>query len=438
MKLNKLTTWILIALVLGITVGYLCNTMAPTPAAAKEIASYFSAVTDIFLRLVKMIIAPLVFATLVSGIASLGDTKTVGRIGAKAMGWFLTASLVSLALGLFWANVLQPGHGLQLPLPEAGAATNLKVSSLNFKDFIVNVFPKSIFDAMAGNSVLQIVVFSLFFGFALSAIKNKSGKTIITSVEELVHVMIKVTDYVMLFAPVGVFAAVAAAITAQGLGVLVTYGKFMSSFYLGLASLWLVLAAVGYLFLKGRIFTLLGLVKEPTMIAFSTSSSEAAYPKTIEQLEKFGVKDEVSGFVLPMGYAFNLDGSMMYMTFAILFIAQAYGVEMSFATQLSMLLVLMVSSKGMAGVSRASLVVIAATLPMFGLPEAGLLLIMGIDVFLDMGRSATNVIGNSIATAVVAKWEGKLGPMVSEVEPTVGQTTPQPVPAARKRSEAVV
>jgi len=435
MKLNKLTTWILIAMVLGIVVGYLCNTRAPSPAAAKEIASYFSTMADIFLRLVKMIIAPLVFATLVSGIASLGDTKTVGRMGAKAMGWFLTASLVSLALGLFWANVLQPGHGLHLPLPEAGAVTNLKTTSLNFKDFIVNVFPKSIVDAMAGNSVLQIVVFSLFFGFALSAVKNKTGQTILASIEELVHVMIKVTDYVMLFAPVGVFAAVAAAITVQGVGVLGTYGKFMSSFYLGLASLWLVLTAVGYLFLKGRIFTLLGLVKEPTIIAFSTASSEAAYPKSMEQLEKFGVKDEVSGFVLPMGYAFNLDGSMMYMTFAIIFIAQAYGVEMPLGTQLSMLLVLMVSSKGMAGVSRASLVVIAATLPMFGLPEAGLLLIMGVDVFLDMGRSATNVIGNSIATSVVAKWEGKLGQGAPEAEEVVNVVAPDVVPAKR-RAEA--
>ena len=437
MKLNKLTTWILIALVLGISVGYLCNTMAPSPAAAKEIAGYFSALADIFLRLVKMIIAPLVFATLVAGIASLGDAKTVGRIGLKAMGWFVTASLVSLSLGLLWANLLQPGHSLNLPLPEAGTATNLKTASLNFKDFIVNIFPKSIIDAMAGNSVLQIVVFSLFFGFALASVKNKAGKTIVSAVEELVHVMIKVTDYVMLFAPVGVFAAVAAAITVQGVGVLATYGKFITSFYIGLASLWLVLVAAGYLFLKGRIFSLLGLVKEPTMIAFSTASSEAAYPKTMEQLEKFGVKDEVTGFVLPMGYAFNLDGSMMYQAFAILFIAQAYGVEMSLATQLSMLLVLMVSSKGMAGVSRASLVVVAATLPMFGLPEAGLLLIMGIDVFLDMGRTATNVIGNSIATSVVAKWEGKLGPSAPEAEEEIADTTPELVPATR-RSEAVV
>lgn len=419
MKLNKLTTWIFIALVLGIAVGYACNTMAPDATAAKEIASYFSAVTDIFLRLVKMIIAPLVFATLVSGIASMGDAKSVGRVGLKAMGWFVTASFVSLFLGLFWANVLQPGHAMHLPLPEAGALTNLKTASLNFKDFMVNVFPKSIFEAMSGNSVLQIVVFSLFFGFALGSVKNQTGKAMISSIEELVHVMIKITDYVMLFAPVGVFAAIAGVITVQGVGVLATYATFIGSFYLGLATLWLVLIGAGYFFLKGRVFTLMGLVKEPTLLAFTTASSEAAYPKTMEQLEKFGVKDEVTGFVLPMGYAFNLDGSMIYQAFAILFIAQVYGVEMSLATQLSMLLVLMVSSKGMAGVSRASLVVVAATLPMFGLPEAGLLLIMGIDVFLDMGRTATNVIGNSLATAVIAKWEGKLGASVEDKDEIV-------------------
>lgn len=416
MKLNKLTTWIFIGLILGVIVGYACNVSAPDAKAAKETASYFSALADIFLRMVKMIIAPLVFATLVGGIASLGDSKTVGRIGLKALGWFVTASFVSLLLGIFWANVLQPGVSMHLPLPDAGAVTNLKTASLDFKTFVVNIFPKSIIEAMSGNSVLQIVVFSLFFGFALSAIKGKVGTAMIETINDLVHVMIKITDYVMLFAPVGVFAAVAAAITVQGLGVISTYATLITTFYTGLASLWLVLIAAGYFILKSRVFPLLGLIKEPTLIAFSTTSSEAAYPKTMEQLEKFGVKDEVTGFVLPMGYAFNLDGSMMYQAFAMIFIAQAYGIEMSFMTQLTMLLVLMVSSKGMAGVSRASLVVVAATLPMFGLPEAGLLLIMGIDVFLDMGRTATNVIGNSLATAAVAKWEGKLGPMMTDGE----------------------
>ena len=409
MKSSKLTTWILAGLVLGIVVGYACNVMAGNPNTAKEIAGYFSILADIFLRLIKMIIAPLVFATLVSGMASMGDSKAVGRIGLKALGWFITASLISLLLGMLFVGLLQPGHALNLPLPEAGAATSLKTSSLNLKDFITHVFPKSIFEAMAQNEILQILVFSLFFGFALGAFKDPVGISLTNSIEALVHVMLKVTGYVMYFAPVAVFAAVAGAITVQGLGILATYGKFIGSFYLGLLTLWAVLVAVGYVFLKSSVFSLLKLIREPVLLAFSTASSEAAYPKTMEQLEKFGVKDRITGFVLPLGYSFNLDGSMMYQAFASLFIAQAYGVPMTFGQQLTMLLVLMVSSKGMAGVPRGSLVVVAAILPMFNLPEAGLLLIMGIDHFLDMGRTATNVIGNSIATAVVAKWEGGLG-----------------------------
>jgi Na+/H+-dicarboxylate symporter len=408
MKSNRLTTYIMVGMVLGVVVGYACNTLAPDPKAAKEIAGYFSIVTDIFLRMIKMIIAPLVFATLVSGMASMGDTKAVGRIGVKALSWFVTASLISLLLGMLFVNILQPGHAMNLPLPEAGAATSLKTSALNLKDFVTHVFPKSFFEAMAQNEILQILVFSLFFGFALGSFKDETGKWLVRSIEELVHVMLKITGYVMRFAPIGVFAAVASAITVQGLGVLVTYGKFIGSFYLGLLVLWLVLVAAGYMFLKGSVFTLLKLIREPTILAFSTASSEAAYPKTMEQLEKFGVKDKITGFVLPLGYSFNLDGSMMYQAFAALFIAQAYGIEMSLTQQITMLLVLMVSSKGMAGVPRGSLVVVAAILPMFNLPEAGLLLIMGIDQFLDMGRTATNVIGNSIATAVVAKWEGEL------------------------------
>ncbi|TMH35142.1 MAG: dicarboxylate/amino acid:cation symporter [Betaproteobacteria bacterium] len=407
MKL-KLTTWIMIAMILGIVVGYVCNIAAPDAKAAKDIAGYFNVVTDVFLRLIKMIIAPLVFATLVAGIAHMGDASAVGRIGLKAMAWFITASLVSLALGLVMVNILQPGTNLGLPLPEAGAATNLKTASLNIKDFITNVFPKSVFEAMANNNILQILVFSLFFGFAIAAFKDQRAKTLVGSIEELVHVMLKLTDFVMRFSPFGVFAAVASVITTQGLGVLLTYGKFIGGFYLSLALLWLVLIAAGYVFLKGPVFTLLKLIREPMMIAFSTASSEAAYPKTMEQLEKFGVKNEITGFVLPLGYSFNLDGSMMYQAFAALFIAQAFGFDLTFAQQVTLLLVMMVTSKGIAGVPRASLVVVAAVLPTFGLPEAGLLLIMGIDQILDMGRTATNVIGNSLATAVVAKWEGEL------------------------------
>lgn len=407
MNTKKLTRAIGIAMVLGVVVGYLCNKTAQDTTEAAHIASYFSLVTDIFLRMIKMIIAPLVFATLVSGLASMSDANAVGRIGLRAMVWFIAASAVSLLLGLLLVNLFQPGAHMNLAIPDAGFTSGLKTGDFTLKAFIAHVFPKSIAEAMANNEILQILVFSLFFGAALSFIRGKGHNTIYTLIDELAKIMFRVTDYVMRFAPLGVFAAMAAAITTEGLGVLVSYGKLIGEFYLGLALLWAILFGVGYLFLGKSTRRLGGLIKEPTLLAFSTASSESAYPKTIEALERFGVSKRISGFVLPLGYSFNLDGSMMYQSFAVLFIAQAYNIEMSFAQQLTLLLVLMVTSKGMAGVARASLVVVAATLPMFHLPEAGLLLIMGIDQFFDMGRTATNVVGNSLATAVIAKLEDK-------------------------------
>lgn len=417
MKMNRLTSWIGIAMILGVAVGYACNTMAPSPAAAKEIAGYFGILTDIFLRLIKMIIAPLVFATLVAGLSGMGDSKTVGRIGAKALGWFVGASFCSLLLGLFFANLLHPGTGLGVPLPDSAASLNLKTSALNLKDFITHVFPKNIFEAMAANEILQILVFAVFFGLALGHLHNQTARSLVNTMEEVVHVMLKVTDYVMRFAPVGVFGAVAGIITTQGLGMLVVFGKLLICFYVALAALWLVLITAGYLVLGKDVFRLLKLVRGPMLLGFSTASSESAYPKLMEQLEKFGIKNRIIGFVLPLGYSFNLDGSMIYTTFAALFVAQAYGIELSLSTQIIMLLVLMVSSKGIAGVPRASLVVVAAVLPMFNLPEAGLLLILGIDHFLDMGRTVTNVLGNAIATSVVAKWENAIDP----VEPSLAE-----------------
>ena len=411
MKMNRLTTMIGIAMVLGVIVGYACNTLAASPAQAKEIASYFSILTDIFLRLIKMIIAPLVFATLVAGLAGMGDSKTVGRIGAKALGWFVGASFCSLLLGLIFANLLTPGASLAVPLPEVGSAVNLKTSALNLKDFITHVFPKNIFEAMAANEILQILVFAVFFGLALGHLHNQTARSLVCTMEEIVHVMLKVTDYVMRAAPVGVFGAVAGIITTQGLGMLSVFGKLLISFYIALAALWLVLITAGYFVLGKDVFRLLKLVRGPMLVGFSTASSESVYPKLMEQLEKFGIKNRVTSFVLPLGYSFNLDGSMIYTTFAALFVAQAYGIELSLSTQIAMLLVLMVSSKGIAGVPRASLVVVAAVLPMFNLPEAGLLLVLGIDHFLDMGRTVTNVLGNAIATAVVAKWENAIDPV---------------------------
>ena len=431
MKANKSSLLIFAALILGILVGYVCNQAAPTPQAAKEIAGYFGIITDIFLRLIKMIIAPLVFATLVSGLANIGDSKTVGRIGSKALGWFIAASLVSLTVGLLFANLLQPGHALNMALPEAGAATNLKTGALNLKDFITHVFPKSIVEAMAGNSVLQILVFSVFFGLALGDLHSQAARSLVQTMDEVVHVMLKVTDYVMRFAPLGVFAAVAAVVTTQGLGMLSVFGKLLASFYIALAVLWTILIGAGYTVLGREVFRLIKLVRSPMLLGFSTASSESAYPKLMEQLEKFGVKNRITGFVLPLGYSFNLDGSMLYTGFAALFVAQAYGIPMSLGEQITMLLVLMVSSKGVAGVPRSSLVVVAAVLPMFNLPEAGLLLIMGIDHFLDMGRTATNVLGNAIATAAVAKWEEAIDPVDPGLDDT-DEALPvadEPVPA---------
>ena len=353
------------------------------------------------------------------GIAHMGDTKTVGRVGLKTMGWFITASLVSLTIGLIMVTVLHPGHNIDLPLPDAGAASNLKTAALSPKDFVAHLVPASIFEAMATNEMLQIVVFSVFFGLGLAALGEK-GRQLIQTIDQGAHVMLNITGAVMKMAPIAVFAAMASTITTQGIGILITYAKFMGGFYLSLFVLWGLLVFVGYLFLGPRTGRLVRMIREPFLLAFSTASSEAAYPKLLTQLERFGVSPRITSFVLPMGYSFNLDGSMMYCTFASIFIAQAYNIHLSLGTEITMLLLLMVTSKGMAGVPRASLVVISATLTTFNIPEAGLLLIMGVDQFLDMGRSATNAVGNSIAAAVVAKWEGELGPYTEEPEDPVG------------------
>jgi Na+/H+-dicarboxylate symporter len=403
---NRLTTYILVGLVLGIAVGYVANGQLANPAS---FADAMSLITTLFLRLIKMIIAPLVFSTLVVGIAKMGDAKEVGRIGVKALGWFVIASIISLSLGLLLVNLFRPGDALALTslVPTAGTASGITTSSLTLKEFVTHLVPSSIVDGMAKNEILQIVIFSLFFGTAAAAVGARANP-LIEAIDGVAHVMLKVTNYVMNLAPIAVFAAVAGIIAKSGLGVLSTYGVFMGEFYLGIALLWVVLTMLGFIFIGPRVLRLLAELREPTLLAFSTASSEAAFPKTLEGLERFGVRNRIAAFVLPIGYSFNLDGSMMYCTFATVFIAQAYGIEMSLGTQMTMMLVLMLTSKGMAGVPRASLVVIAATLNQFGIPEAGLLLLLGIDHFLDMARSATNVIGNGIATAVVAKWEGEL------------------------------
>ena len=455
MKQSKLTLFIFIALVAGVIAGYLYNvyvineynnniTVAEartkaidtrlvklTDTTIKEYATLkaervkvaatrkendtiredklvgFSILSDIFLRLIKMIVAPLVFTTLVVGVAKVGDIGAVGRIGGKTMLWFVSATLVSLALGMLLVNFFKPGETMHIPLPDSHLSTGIQKAALSLRDFISHVFPKSFVEAMANNEILQIVVFALFFGVATGAIGEK-GEVVIKAMDAIAHVILKITGYVMLVAPLAVFGAITAVIARQGLGILSTYAIFIGEFYFSLIVLWLVILFAGFLVLRKRALTLVNRIKDAMLIAFSTSTSEAAYPRILMELERFGCNNKIVSFVLPLGYSFNLDGSMMYMTFASLFLAQSYGIHLSFGQQLSMLLVLMLTSKGIAGVPRASLVVIAGTISMFNIPEAGLALLIGIDPLLDMGRSATNVLGNAMATAVVSKWEGEL------------------------------
>jgi Na+/H+-dicarboxylate symporter len=411
---KRLTFWIMVGLVAGLVVGWATNAAiddgtAASAARLESIAGYLSILTTLFLRLIKMIIAPLVFSTLVVGIAHMGDTAALGRVGFKSLLWFICASVLSLSLGLLLVNLLQPGVGLDLPIPAASEASGVARTGFNLKDFVTHIVPASMIEAMGTNEILQIVVFSIFVGVAITAV-GEQARPLVRATEALVAVMLQITNYVMRFAPIAVFAAVASTLTERGPGVLGDLGYFMGSFYLGLGILWLLLIGIAFALLGPRTRFLVRYIRDPLIIAFSAASSEAAYPRTLEALDKFGVPPRIASFVLPLGYSFNLDGSMMYMTFASLFIAQAYGIDLSLGEQITMLLVLMVTSKGIAGVPRASLVVIAATLSLFKIPEAGLLLILAVDHFLDMGRSATNVIGNAVAASVVAKWEGGLDP----------------------------
>ena len=403
---SNLTFQILIAMVLGAILGvFIHNNWAEE--SAKEFSTYIKILATIFIRLVQMIISPLVFTTLVVGIAKLGDIKSVGRIGGKAMGWFFTASFISLLIGLFWVNVLQPGVGLHLSNIDISTASEVTEKTTNFsaQNFIEHIIPKSIFEAMSGNEILQIVVFSIFFGLAAASIGDHA-KPVVNALDKTSHIILKMVNYVMKFAPIGVFGAIASVFAIRNLNdLVVTYIKFFSSFLVGIASLWLVLLVIGFLFLGKRMKLLLKHITSPIIIAFGTTSSEAVFPKLTEELERFGVKDKIVSFMLPLGYSFNLDGSMMYMTFASIFIAQAYGVPLELGTQMIMLLVLMLTSKGIAGVPRASLVVVAATCGMFKIPIEGIALILPIDHFCDMFRSATNVLGNAIATSVVGKFE---------------------------------
>ncbi len=414
--MNRNFIYVMVGLVLGVALGTMSYYSLPDKATAVDVAKDMSLVSSIFLKLIKMIIGPLVLSTLVVGIGHMGDAATVGRVGAKTMGWFVSASIVSLLLGLFMVDLLQPGVGIQIA-DEGKNAANLTTQAFSIDNFIDHVVPTSIFKSLADGEILQIVVFSVFAGVAIMAMGER-GKPLIELADSVAHMMLNITGYVMKLAPIAVCASVASVITKSGPGILLNFAKFLGGFYLTLLILWVLLIVVGRLVLGPRMGDLVRRMREPFLLAFSTASSEASYPKILEQLQLFGVSRRIASFVLPLGYSFNLDGTMAYTTFATMFIAQAYGVDMPLSKQLLMAATLMITSKGVAGVPRASLVVILATLKQFGIPDAGLLLILGIDQFLDMGRSATNVIGNSLAAAAVAKFEGDLGPARDE-EPAV-------------------
>jgi Na+/H+-dicarboxylate symporter len=402
---RKLTLYILAGMVLGIVVGYAVRVAVPADSQAFEYwLRSFGTLATIFLNLIKMLVAPLILGTLVAGIAHMGDSSALGRIGTRAITWFIIASLISISLGLVMVNLLQPGVGIDMT---ASAQSVGEVKKLDMFEFIEHIFPKNVIAAMAENNVLQILVFALFAGVGLTALGEK-GRPLVRGAEALAELMLQITGYVMRLAPLAVFGALAKVVAENGLGILATYAELLVEFYIALVLLWVLLLAAGAIFLRRRIFQLIRYIREPLLIAFSTASSEAAMPKLFEQLDRFGVPRRISGFVLPLGYSFNLDGSMMYASFATIFIAQAYGIELSIGTQILILLTLMVSSKGIAAVPRASLVVITATLAMFDLPVEGVALVFAIDHFLDMGRTATNVVGNAVATSVITKWEGML------------------------------
>jgi Na+/H+-dicarboxylate symporter len=405
---NKLTIFIVIAMAIGVLLGDVVHEKS-SPGFIITFSANMNLLTTIFLRLVQMIIAPLVFSTLVVGISKLGDLKTVGRVGGKGLLWFLSASLVSLLIGLVLVNYFKPGIGIHLAQPDAGGAKEFMSNTPQFSlaNFVEHVFPKSIFEALASNGILQIVIFSVFFGIAATSIGDYA-KPVVKALEALSLIILKMVDYVMKFAPIGVFGAIAAVIATKGFEIFSFYGRYLLFFVIGIFVLWAVLLFVGWLILRNRIPSLLRRIAQPLLIAFSTTSSEAVFPKLTEELERFGCPEKIVAFLLPLGYSFNLDGSMMYMTFASIAIAQAYGIHMDIGTQLTMLLVLMLTSKGIAGVPRASLVVVLATCSMFKIPPEGIALILPIDHFCDMFRTMTNVLGNALATSAVSKWEGEL------------------------------
>jgi proton glutamate symport protein len=395
-RFPSLTTQIFIGLVAGIVVG------AVWPDAGVAIRP----LADLFLRMIKMIIAPLIFSTLVVGIAGTGDLRAVGRIGVKAIVWFELATTVALAIGLVLVNVVQPGAGVAITSADTSSVAAMAGQRQTGWDILLHMVPTSVVDAMAKGDILQVVVFSAFFGIALAAVGAK-GAPVIGLLDAVAQVMFRFTGYVMRFAPLGVMAAIAATVGGRGLGILVTLGKLVLTMYLGLVVFVIVVIGGAALVSRVPFLAFVRAIREPFLIAFTTASSEAALPKALEVMERFGVPKRIVSFVLPTGYSFNLDGSTLYLSVAAIFVAQLGGIQLSLSQQLVMMLTLMVTSKGVAGVPRAALVILAATLTTFHLPLEGAAILLGIDQLLDMGRTAVNVMGNCLATVVVARWEGE-------------------------------
>jgi len=395
-RVPGVTTQIFVGLFLGIIIGYVWPSFG---VSIKPLA-------DAFLRMIKMIIAPLLFSTLVVGIAGTGDFKAMGRIGLKAIIYFEAATTIALFWGLALVNWFQPGAGLAVPIgADTGELAALAQTQQHAWDIFLHLFPTSVIDAMARGDILQLVVFSTFFGIALAAIGDR-GKPVVDVLDGTAQLMFKFTGYVMMFAPVGVMAAIAATVGGKGLGILYTLGKLVLLMYGGLfVFAVVVIGGVAWL-IRVPFLKFANAIREPFLIAFTTASSEAALPKALEVMERFGVPKNIVGFVLPTGYSFNLDGTTLYLSLASVFVAQLAGVQMTLGQQLVMMLTLMLTSKGVAGVPRAALVVLTATLGQFGLPLEGAAILLGIDQVMDMGRTAVNVMGNCISTAVVARWEG--------------------------------
>ncbi len=400
MNNSKLTLWIFIALVLGIIFGWL----------APSLAIKFQPLADMFLRMVKMIIAPLLFSTLVVGIAGHGDIKSLGKIGLKTLIYFEVVTTLALIIGLLSAYFFKPGLGFNIEAQANQMQTVNQMSQVSshtsVSDMIVHIVPTSIIQAMSEGNLLQIVVFALFFAFAICA-AGKKAKLVLDFLSSTCEIMFKFTELVMFFAPVGIFAAIAATIGSNGIGVLVSYFKVIVSVY---AALILFVAIVIAFACKITGISFIGLLKaiqEPALIAFSTASSEAAFPKAMEIMEKFGVPKNIVSFVIPTGYTFNLDGTTLYLSLGVIFATQIVGIEMSLSQQIMIMLALMLTSKGVAGVPRISLVVMAGTLASFNYPLIGVAILLGIDQILDMGRTTVNLIGNCIASVVIARWENE-------------------------------